>query len=399
MTILHHQAGFPPMGSRGIGSASAKLLSITEPRFSVSYTAEVWGNVTGGLKQGGLYIGLLTFGLNLDLEKVVRWNGASVNMTWLWLSGGDASDDLVGNFLTISNISGFNTLRLFQFWLQQDLLKDKISLRVGQISADSEFVISNYAGSFINSTLGWPASMYMNLPSGGLVYPVGALGVRLAVNPVDWFTFQAAIIQGNVYPQNVNRHGFRWWLDVNNGYFFMNEAQFRWNQREEERGLSGQFKSGAWFHTARFANPSNGDLLFGNCGFYFIVDQMLYRKPAESTPRVKNSKNEFGQKSDQELGWFGRIAFDPQDRNFIGLYFDTGLTYKGLICGRDNDTIGVAFVYAQLTRGARQAAIASGSVGVGAEMVLEVTYQAQITKWLSMQPDLQFVINPGGIKI
>ena len=29
-------------------------------------------------------------------------------------------------------------------------------------------------------------------------------------------------------------------------------------------------------------------------------------------------------------------------------------------------------------------------------MVLEVTYQAQITKWLSMQPDLQFVVNPGG---
>jgi porin len=42
-----------------------------------SYTAEVWGNVTGGLKQGGLYIGLLTFGLNLDLEKAVGWNGAS----------------------------------------------------------------------------------------------------------------------------------------------------------------------------------------------------------------------------------------------------------------------------------------------------------------------------------
>ena len=38
-----------------------------------------------------------------------------------------------------------------------------------------------------------------------------------------------------------------------------------------------------------------------------------------------------GQKSDQGLGWFGRIAFQPQDRNFIGFYFDTGLTYKGLV--------------------------------------------------------------------
>src|SRR5437660_683999 len=69
------------------------------------------------------------------------------------------------------------------------------------------------------------------------------------------------------------------------------------------------------------------------------------------------------QKSDQGLGWFGRIAFEPQDRNFIGLYFDTGLTYKGLIPTRDADTLGFAFAYAQLSSGAQQAAINNGSVG------------------------------------
>jgi porin len=115
---------------------------------------------------------------------------------------------------------------------------------------------------------------------------------------------------------------------------------------------------------------------------------MLFRKPADSATK--------GQKSGQGLGWFGRIAFDPQDRNDIGLYVDSGLTYKGLISSRDSDTVGVGFVYAQLTRGARQAAINAGSVGVGAEMALEVTYQAQVIKWLNIQPDLQFVINPGG---
>jgi porin len=33
---------------------------------------------------------------------------------------------------------------------------------------------------------------------------------------------------------------------------------------------------------------------------------------------------------------------------------------------------------------------------MGAEMVIEFTYQAQITPWLTIQPDLQYVINPGG---
>ena len=29
-------------------------------------------------------------------------------------------------------------------------------------------------------------------------------------------------------------------------------------------------------------------------------------------------------------------------------------------------------------------------------MALELTYQAQLTKWLSIQPDLQVIINPAG---
>jgi porin len=49
-----------------------------------------------------------------------------------------------------------------------------------------------------------------------------------------------------------------------------------------------------------------------------------------------------------------------------------------------------------LSPGSQQAEIDQGSVGVGAEMALEVTYQAQITKWLSIQPDLQVIINPDG---
>jgi porin len=30
----------------------------------------------------------------------------------------------------------------------------------------------------------------------------------------------------------------------------------------------------------------------------------------------------------------------------------------------------------------------------GAEVVVELTYRAQITPWLSLQPDLQYIVNP-----
>jgi len=101
-------------------------------------------------------------------------------------------------------------------------------------------------------------------------------------------------------------------------------------------------------------------------------------------------------KTDQGLGWFGRAGLAPADRNFISFYFDTGLSYKGLIPTRDDDTIGIGFGYAQLSNGARSSLESEAISPMGAEMVIEFTYQAQITPWLTIQPDLQYVINPGG---
>jgi porin len=394
---------------------------------SGGYTAEVWGNTTGGLKQGAVYTGLLDFGATVDLEKLVGWKGASVSTTWLWLSGRDASEDLVGNFLTISNIAGFNTLRMLELWFQQDFFQrgddgpPGVSIRVGQFTADSEFVISEYGSLFTNATFGWPAFIYTNIPGGGPGYPMGTIGVRVAVNPWKWMTLRSAVFQGNVFAQDVNRHGFRWDLNSDLGYFWINELQVRWNQ--DTNALPGQAKFGAWFQTADFADPffddngvpladanssGNPEMHSWDYGFYWILDQMLYREPrnggvasglskdGKSVAAAKESKQSAEKPTNQGLGWFGRIAFEPQDRNFVGFYFDTGLVYTGLIPTRDEDQLGVGFGYAQLTNGARQTLQLEGSSAVGAEMVLEFTYKAILTPWLYVQPDAQLIINPGG---
>jgi carbohydrate-selective porin OprB len=131
-------------GDYGTGDWFGVRTTLADKGLEISggYTAEVWGNTTGGLKQGTVYTGLLDFGASLDLEKLVGWKGASVSTTWLWLSGRDASEDLVGNFLTISNIAGFNTLRMLELWFQQDFfLREEdalpgLSVRVGQLTAE-----------------------------------------------------------------------------------------------------------------------------------------------------------------------------------------------------------------------------------------------------------------------
>jgi len=62
-----------------------------------------------------------------------------------------------------------STTRLFEAWFQQKLFDDRLSIRLGQLSADTEFMISPSATLFVNSTFGFPRSpSEMEFRSGGL---------------------------------------------------------------------------------------------------------------------------------------------------------------------------------------------------------------------------------------
>jgi len=358
-----------------------------------NYTLEVWGNTTGGIETGVVYTGLVDFGIDLDLERLVGWEGASFNSTWLWLSGRDASAALVGNVFAISNIAGYNTLRSFELWFQQNLFDDKISLRVGQLSADSEFVISEVGSLFINGTFGWPAFMSESLPEGGPAYPLGIPGVRLALAPTDWFHFQTGVWQGNPFAQEENNHGFEWDLSGREGWFWIGETTLFYDLPFTSEGLPGFFKFGAWYHTGDFE-----DTLFparisyqGNYGLYAIFDQTLYREPVIADPKSGQAPE-----STEGLAGFLRVATEPQSRNFFDFYIDGGLVYTGLIPGREEDQVGVAVAYGAVSQGAKARLAATGSSSPGYEIAVEMTYAANLTEWISIQPNLQVILHPGG---
>ncbi len=359
----------------------------------LTYYAEIWGNTAGGIQAGAVYTGLGQIETTIDLEKLLGWKDATIFTRWLWLSGQDASSELTGNFFTVSNIAGFNTFRNIELWFQQTWWDERISLRAGQLAADAEFIISTYGSLFINGTFGWPAFVYMDIPNGGPGYPMGAPGIRLSVSPTDSLTILAAVLQGDVFAQNVNRHGFRWRLDANQGFLWLAEAQY-----QHEWKLPGTIKAGAWFDTGAFSTAANPeDYVWGNYGIYFIVDQMLYQEPSAPQGNDKNPVTSAGGTTPpQGLGAFARIAFEPADRNFLGFYVDGGLSYQGLIPTRDNDTAGVALAYGQLTNGTRDLLADAGEINPNYEMVIEATYLAQITPWLAVQPDAQWIVHPGG---
>ena len=80
----------------------------------------------------------------------------------------------------------------------------------------------------------------------------------------------------------------------------------------------------------------------------------------------------------------------------VSLYSDAGLVYTGLIPTRDKDRLGLAFGYAKV--GPQQVQNAS-ETGYRAtfEAVGEVSYAFRFHS-VSIQPDLQYIIHPGGTR-
>ena len=314
-----------------------------------------------------------------------------------WLSGHNLTAEYVGNIFPVSDISGFPTLRMNELWFQQNFMNDRVSIRLGQLGADSEFYLSTHSIVFLNAALIWSPSLYTNVPNAGPVYPMGTPAIRLALKPVDWLTYQGAVFQGNPFAQDVNRYGFRWDLSASNGYFSLQELNLRVNQSSRSTGLPGTFRIGGWFDTSPDPNTNRGQPW--NYGFYFVADQMIYRVVDSNVGSVRNNQSEqttAESPTNKGLGIFTHIGLSPQTGTFVNFYIDGGLTYKGLIPTRDNDVLGIAIGYGHLNNKTQDNA---GRSNPGYEIVLESTYQIELTSWLNLQPDLQYVIHPSGTNV
>src|SRR5450631_3891732 len=110
---------------------------------------------------------------------------------------GDSITSSTGiRFSVHTGVEGLPSTRLYEIWFEQKW-ETALSLRAGQLAADTEFINAKYTDVFTNASLGWPAITSINFPSGGPSPPLAALGARLRANVVDNLTVAAAIFDGD----------------------------------------------------------------------------------------------------------------------------------------------------------------------------------------------------------
>lgn len=371
--------------------------------FGLNYIGEVLSNRKGGLERGTVYDGRLELYVDADLQKLFGWRGVSFHAHGYDIHGEGITATKVGNLNALSGIEATATTRLLELWLEQKLFDDKLSVRVGQMAVDTEFILADSAAQFISASFGWPTITASNLPNGGSAYPLSAPGVRVEWKPTDQFAWRVGVFNDDpvgpcdIDPQVCNPHGLE--FRIKDEPYVVGEVEYRYNQNGA--GLPGMVKLGGWadfgnfddqrfdadgFSLADLPNSSGVAKRYdSDYGFYFIVDQRLFASRDGS----------------ETVTGFARVMGAPSDRNLVDFYMDGGLVFAGFVPGRPKDTFGVAAAIAGISD--RASDLDRDAIAFGAnipirndEILLEVNYIAEIVPGWTFQPDFQYVWRPGG---
>jgi porin len=368
-------------------ASDAQPVSDDSVAFSLLYRADVMANVSGGLKQRTTALGNLDIRLDVDLNRLLGWDGTSIGLHGIASHGGKPNANHAGSSQGVDNIEvDTNTAKIFQAWIQKQWLDDKLSVLLGLYDLNSEFYVSHSTGIFLHPAPGIGSELAQTGLNGPSVFPTSSMGLRVAYHLTPEVYMQAVVLDGVPGDPN-NPRGTH--IQFNDGDGALRVAELGYIPRDKEgTGLpkTDKYAVGAWSYTTRFEDlvdvDGAGDPLLrkGNSGFYVLAEKSLYqgmRNPGSHVDgfiRYGRAKDDFNQFSD---------------------YFQTGLVFNGMVSGRDEDQFALSFATARTGDKYRLAAFNNGQQATRHESIWEVTYRAQLTSWLVVQPNIQYVINPG----
>jgi porin len=366
------------------------------------YTGEAVGNISGGISTKATYLDDLDLKLKVD-GRPIGWPGATLFVYGLATHGGNP-EDFVGDAQGVSNITAPTGWRLFEAWIEQNAFEDRLSVLFGQYDLDAEFYNLQSAQLFLNNSFGIGPEFSFTGRGGPSVFPETAVGGRIEVRPIPAVVVRVAVLDG--VPVNVPRaNGTTGIFRSGDGLLLVGEVSYLSLADDGTGGLAGQRRTrrlragragidvpldgkiavGGWYYTGVFDDLSrtspNGNPVQhrGSGGAYLIGERVVYRDAENPARRLK---------------LFAELGLGDPSVNRFASYTGGGATFSGLIRGRGDDEIGLGVAAAhngsQYIESQRQQGQRVGT----SEVTLELTYLTQLTRWLTAQQSVQYVINP-----
>jgi porin len=347
---------------------------------TVLFITDPFGNVRGGQRRGFADYNLVGVDLVIDTGKLFGWCGGQFHVGFADNFGNSLSRDYVGNTFPIqlADVADAN-IRLTYLSYTQSLFDGRLSIRGGRLTINSvggeEFLGSEYFKAFTSVGIDLvPLGLFLNA-AGAFGYPNATWGARIRVQPFKQLYVMAGVYNGDPNLKSGERHGVD--FSFHGPPFVIAELGLRRNYGKDAPGLSGNLKIGAYEDDGRY-------------GLYLVGDQELRRWGAPAQHR--------------HLGAFAAFVFAPRRQgNTVTVFLDGGLALYGAARQRPEDFVGVAVVYGSdsvdmTAMNSLKLPHASSAVSSirDFEMTIEATYGLKLRPGFILQPDLQYIIHPGG---
>jgi len=365
--------------------------------FFIDYYGVFQGNPVGGKSQDFAYSQYLPFGF--EWKEPLGWRGGRLRASAVSGAGQDLSAT-IGNAFGVSQAWTDNTLFLYEAYLVQKAFDDRLEMLVGRISSAEFFAglpaLNLLVTGGLNSV---PIALKLNSPFTGSTEASWAAGARWL--PAEetyimagWFQARADMDESGPY------HGLDLGIGQDDGGFAVAEIGWTPNSKQftavqEDRrftrdrtelpgdgsGLPGIYKLGSYFSTTAKENYPGG---WGEnpFGFYLIGQQAIWEQTR-------------GKPTGPHICVFGGATWSPPtgvtEMPWSGFL---GTAWQGPLAARPNDHL---YMLGQIGNFSDPYAQSVGQSPAGAfESVLNAGYIFKITKELSVQPDIQYIIRPGG---
>lgn len=351
----------------------------------MTLTGEAWGNVDGGVETGAGWNCLVDLSADVDLHQACGFaEGSSLALQVLGIGNrsGESVADRIGSFNPVSGMMAGNAIRCYNLHFRQALDDDRLVVKLGQMAADDDFMVSDFSGLFMNSSFGAMPSQFGTPLACGQgdsgAFPgfaVASPGAFVSYAPSDRMSAQAGVYVGCPGVDRSSNHGFDWQTGGDAGIAMFYESA--WHHRLA--GLSGALKLGGTLHSGCFhdygasAGGYPDGTVRGIHSFYLMVDQAV----------IENGKGE------PSLGLFCRCGWSPlEDRSAVSVYHDLGLVWNRPF-GCENHSLGMAVACTRFG-----AAYQGFSASTACETNLEITYRAPLAGRLSVQGAVQYLLDP-----
>jgi carbohydrate-selective porin OprB len=285
-----------------------------------------------------------------------------------------------------------------------------VVFRGGWLQPQKEFIDQPLSKLFLNNAVNSSKGVGGNIPFSS---SFSTWGGTLKVKPLEWSYVKGGLFMA--YPQATasGNHGlaFEGFAQdpSKNGLMAMLETGIT----PKIGDLPGKYAVGGYYYGGQ-KNSFNGTSNYGQYGFYFQADQMLYREPSpEPEPMAKGPSDgksiatgkdfkqpvptEAPKLSKQGLSMFNLVSIAPEYNNLFPFYFQSGLVYTGLIPHRDADQTIFSVAYGSYSSNNIDRQQNHGNVNQpNYTMFLEGGYRVAINDWAFLQPFVQYEIRPSG---